>query len=205
MAFPQATQTGVRKILNYSAIKPLTIPAVNAFAAKYTKEYCYVATTPPQIEYPTDALFPMFVKRWQERQEPFWWAVIARKDIENHRSVRSWVARRLRHAFMESLRKKGYKPDGNRIDGYGEPLIGTAQLLPHESIIRKEYTDLVYQTDLTVEAILKRRYQYKPSRMVLGQEAQEERRPLYWKKKPTKAPEGPEAPYRHPTSRSLKL
>src|ERR1700761_1304430 len=103
MAITQASQAGFRKILNYSAIKPLTIPAVNAFAAKYTKEYCYVATTPPQIEYPTDALFPMFVKRWQTRQEPFWWAVIARKDIENHRTVRSWIARKLRHAFMESL------------------------------------------------------------------------------------------------------
>jgi hypothetical protein len=55
----------------------------------------------------------MFLKRWQARQEPFWWSVITRKDIENHRTVRNWVARRLRHAFVELLRKKGYAADGS--------------------------------------------------------------------------------------------
>lgn len=203
MAFPQAAQGGTRKILNYSAIKLLNLPTVNAFAARYTTDYCYVAPTPPAIEYPTHALFPMFAKRWQTRQEPFWWNVIARKDIENKRTVRSWVARRLRHAFVESLKKKGYKPDGHRIDGNGVPLIGTAQLFPHHSILRKKFVDLVYQTDLTVEAILIRRNTYKPPRT--GQEVQRERRPLHWKKKAKKAPANPETPYRHPTSRIIKF
>ncbi|KAE9380187.1 hypothetical protein N431DRAFT_394749 [Stipitochalara longipes BDJ] len=208
MAFPEAAQAGTRKIFQHSCIKPLAVRTADAFSAKYTKEYCYVATTPPAIEYPTHALSPMFFQRWQTRPEPFWWSVIARKDIENHRTVRSWVTRRLRHAFIESLRKKGYAPDGNRIDGNGKPLIGTAQLVPHESIKTKKFSDLVYQADLTVEAILKQRFRGQPSRMAWGQKAEGqsgEKRPLYWKKKPTKAPTALETPHKRPTSRVIKF
>ncbi|KAN0119587.1 hypothetical protein V8E51_001795 [Hyaloscypha variabilis] len=205
MTFPEAAQAGTRKILQYSSIKPLAVRTANAFSTKYTKEYCYVATTPPAIEYPTHALGPMFFQRWQTRSEPFWWSVVVRKGIENHRTVRSWVARRLRHAFIESLRKKGYGPDGNRIDGNGEPLIGTAQLMPNESIKTKKFSDLVKQADLTVEAIIKQRFQNKPPKAAWNQKADGARRPLYSRKKPTKAPEATESPYMHPAERSLKL
>ena len=207
MAFAEAAQAGRRKILQYSHIRALPLRTVDAFAAKYTKEYCYVATTPPAIEYPTHALSPMFFQRWQTRQEPFWWSVVTRKDIEKHRTVRSWVARRLRHAFIEALRKKGYGPDGNRIDGNGEPLIGTAQLLPQASIKTKKFSDLEHQADLTVDAILIERFRKTPSRAAAAwsRKTDGEKRPLYWKKKPTKAPVASEAPYRNPIQRTIKF
>jgi hypothetical protein len=202
MSLPQGAQASTRIIRNFGLMKPLGLPTVNAFATRYSKEYCYVAPVHPAVEYPTHALHSMYVKRWQARQEPFWWNVIARKDIDNHRTVRTWAARRLRHAFVESLRKKGYAPDGNRIDGNGQPLIGTAQLFPHQTIMRRNFLDLVWQTDLAVDAILKRRNTYKPS--YTGGQGQE-RRPLYWKKKAVRAPETPETPYQYPIERRLKL
>jgi len=205
MPFAEAAQVGTRKILQYSHIRAIPVRTVDAFTPKYTKEYCYVATTPPAIEYPTHALSPMFFQRWQTRQEPFWWSVITRKDIENRRTVRSWVARRLRNAFIEALRKKGYGSDGTRIDGNGEPLIGTAQLIPNESIKTKKYSDLVDQADLTVEAIIIQRFRNQSFKPAWNQKLDGAKRPLYWKKKPGKAPTTPETPYRFPVSRTIKF
>ncbi len=202
MSLSQGAQAGTRIIRNFGLMKPIGLSDLNAFAVKYSKEYCYVAPVHPAVEYPTHALHSMYVKRWEARTEPFWWNVIARKDINNHRTVRTWAARRLRHAFMESLRKKGYAPDGNRIDGRGQPLIGTAQLLPHQTIMRRKFVDLVWQTDLAVEAIIKRRNIRKPSNAGLGQG---ERRSLYYKKKTVKTPEAPEISHRYPVERRLKL
>lgn len=202
MSLPQAS---TRKIFNYSKLQSVSLPTVNTFATRYSKEYCYVATTQPAIEYPTHALYPKVMKRWETRQEPFWWNVITRKDIENHRTVRSWLSRRLRCAFTESLRKKGYAPNGNRIDGTGAPLTGTAQLFPHKSLLVRPYMDVVYQTDLAVNAIIKIRTQNKRPKANEGGKVQQEKRQLYGKKKTYKAPQPPETPHQHAAERSIKL
>jgi hypothetical protein len=207
MSPPKAARAGARIIHNHGLMKPLGHPHMNAFACKYSKKYCYVASVHPAVEYPTHALHLMYAKRWQARTEPFWWNVIARKDIENRRTVRSWVARRLRQAFTESLRKMGYGPDGNRIDGEGEPLIGTAQLLPHQTIMKRKFMDLVWQTDIAVEAIIKRRNMVDPpksSKPSTPGQYRGKRKPLYYKKA-KKAPKVPEAPHKYPIVRKLRV
>jgi hypothetical protein len=204
MSLPKATRAGTRIIRNHGLMKPLGLSQVSAFACKYSKEHCYVAPVHPAVEYPTHALHLMYVKRWQARTEPFWWNVIARKDIENRKTVRSWAARRLRHAFTESLKKMGYGPDGNRLDGEGQPLTGTAQLLPHQTIMKRKFVDLVWQTDMAVEAIIRRRNMDKPSKPSKGVQGRGERRPLYHKKVKG-APKAPEVSHRYPIERKLKL
>ncbi len=207
MFLPKRAKAGTRIIHYNGFMKPLRLSQVNAFTCKYSKEYCYVASVHPAVEYPSHALHLMYARRWQTRTEPFWWNVIARKDIDNHRTVRSWAARRLRHAFTESLKKMGYGPDGNRLDGEGLPLVGTAQLLPHQTIMNRKFVDLVWQTDMAVKEIIKRRNMdkpYKPSEPWKIVQGRLERRPLYHKKA-KRAPKVPEISHKHPIVRKLKL
>ena len=59
-------------------------------------------------------------------------------------------------AFTESLKKKGFAPDGNTLAGVeAGPLTGTAQLTPNEVILKTRLSDLVVQTDAALEAVLK--------------------------------------------------
>jgi hypothetical protein len=81
---------------------------------------------------------------------------MARKDFENKRVVRSWAARRVRQAFVESLRKEGYAQDGSRIEGRGLPLVGTVQFFPESTITKTKFKALVPQMDLVVREIIKR-------------------------------------------------
>jgi len=136
---------------------PLKIQGVNALSARYRKDYVYVTTASRLVE-SNFALAPKFDQRWQSRQDTFWWCAIARKEFESKRVVRSWVTRRLRQAFVESLRKKGYASDGSRIEAAGNKpaLFGTAQLFPERPILKMRFMDLVEQTDLVVQQIIRR-------------------------------------------------
>lgn len=205
MSLPLGPQIGARKISVYATLKAVSLPAAYTFALRYSKEYCYVAPAQAAIDYPTHALYPKLIKRWDSRREPFWWNCIARKDIDSHRTVRSWLSRRLRCAFTESLRKRGYDADGNRIDGIGLPLVGTAQLFPHKTLLVARYADVVFQTDLAVTSIIQLRNTYKPPNKQRGGQVQQEKRPLHGKRKNIKAPEVQETPQRYATERVIKF
>lgn len=58
---------------------------------------------------------------------------------------------------MESLKQKGYNPDGTRLDPTDgvEVLYGTAQLTPKEPCLRIKSEDLRKETDLVLEGIFK--------------------------------------------------
>ena len=69
--------------------------------------------------------------------------------------MRSWLARRTRNAFEESLKKKGY-------DTYGRPLpeaevkknlYGTAHLSVNREAAKVSFEELVLQTDIAVSEI----------------------------------------------------
>jgi len=65
------------------------------------------------------------------------------------------MARRVRHAVVESLRKEGFKPDGTRLEGKaGDSLYGTAHFTPETTILKMPYTELVKQTDAAVQRMM---------------------------------------------------
>lgn len=136
-------------------IHGLKLPAaVKAFFVKYSPNYsAFVATASQQLLSSENTLYPKFAKRWEECQDPLRWSTTAKKGF-GKRCVRSWAARRLKVAFTESLRKKGYTRNGCRIGGDAKPLVGTAQFLFDPMILKTNHLDLVAQTDLTVEAML---------------------------------------------------
>lgn len=141
----------------YLVIHALRLPvAVKAFAVKYTKSHsAFVATASQQLYFTEGPLTPKFTKRWAECQDPLRWSTTAKKGF-GKRCVRSWAARRLKIAFTESLKKKGYTRNGSPIEGKERSLMGTAQLLFETEILKTKYTDLLSQTDLTVEEMVRR-------------------------------------------------
>jgi hypothetical protein len=202
MSLPQVAQGAKRKILDYKAIFTLPLRGVNAFSARYTKQYAYVASTARSIDFPSATLQRKFENRWQTRPDPLWWSVITRKSFADKRVLRSWAARRVRQAFVESLRKEGYAQDGSRIGRQGVPLIGTAQLFPVGTIMKTNFKDLVSQTDLLVQAIIKG--QNKPITQGYRRHIGNAKEP-FWKRSPEGVKLPPKKPPPGPASRSVKL
>lgn len=80
----------------------------------------------------------------------------ARKELAVAKKLtRSWMAKRVRCAVVESLQKKGFKPDGTSLDGTQKEIYGTAQFLPGPLALKLPYADIVKQTDTAIEKIIK--------------------------------------------------
>ncbi|KAG4428608.1 hypothetical protein IFR05_015910 [Cadophora sp. M221] len=192
--------TSGSRILDFYNLKYLKLPErvpCDTFVIKYknARVYNLCAMRWTEVSPNTFPLRDYFFQRWEARKDPFWWSAIAHKFLESKRVVRSHAARKLRLAFTESLRKKGFAPDGNALDGKGgKPLTGTAQLTPLEAILKTKQSDLVLQTDVAVEHILKFRdggYNKKGAGNIKGSGKftrgwQQEKKP---EKRPEKKPE----------------
>ncbi|KAL2069148.1 hypothetical protein VTL71DRAFT_15486 [Oculimacula yallundae] len=170
--------SGIKSFFFCYPLNPTKQRPWNAFSIKYRDDRVYNICATRWIE-TTDTNYPLkayFAQRWENRKEPFWWSAIAFKTLESKRVVRSYVARKLRIAFTESLKKKGYKPDGTTLDGQGGmPLTGTAQLTPLEAILKTKQGDLVLQTDAALQTLLAFRDRGPPQkkgRFVQGRKAE---------------------------------
>lgn len=68
------------------------------------------------------------------------------------------MARKVRHAVTESLRKQGFRADGTRLDGSkGRELYGTAQFTPEQPIMKMPFTEVVKQMDVAVSTMIELR------------------------------------------------
>lgn len=77
------------------------------------------------------------------------------------------MAKRVRCAVVESLGKRGFKPDGTSLDGSPKEIYGTAQFLPGALALKLPYADIVRQTDTVIEWIIKVGSKSHDSRSVL--------------------------------------
>ena len=157
---PAISRIVEQPIFEHNALFFVTPAGATAYTMRYRNVRAYAISASRFLEYNDAALFSKFDRRWKARTDSFWWSAIARRELDlTKRVVRSWAVRRLRIAFVESLKKAGYHKDGNPIDGSGKtaPLCGTAQLSPTQPILKIKLEALIKQTDLAVEVIL--RYQ----------------------------------------------
>lgn len=109
------------------------------------------------LDNPQHCLYELSRKRWLAKQDPLWVSFVAIKSKgEQSRCVRSWLARRLKNSFFESLRRKGYARDGTPLDGgqEKEALYGTAQLLTERAMVQVGAKALQDQTDEAVDIII---------------------------------------------------
>ncbi|KAL1952556.1 hypothetical protein VTO42DRAFT_4814 [Malbranchea cinnamomea] len=93
-----------------------------------------------------------------------WWSV-GHGNLTNHkRVIRSWCARRLRHAFRQALKQRGFDKDGKLLmfDVEGnvtekkKGLVGTLDIRMNVELLTAKYADIVQQAGLLVDHL---RYQ----------------------------------------------
>jgi hypothetical protein len=129
-----------------------------AFLWRFGTFHAYSYAGGSYLDTPQHALYELSKKRWLAKQEPLWASFVAVKSNgENSRCVRSWLARRLRNSFFESLRKRGYAWDGTPLEGgqRKEALYGTVQLLTERAILKIDPKSLEEQTDKVVDKIIR--------------------------------------------------
>lgn len=146
--------------MSFNAVLPVKMVGgpTTALVVKYRDAPAYSITARAWLESNTATcpIAPYFARRWDERTEPFWWSAITLKNVRSARTIRTHMNRKIRHAFTESLKKKGYRPDGSRLPGEEDkpPLTGSAHIAPTEEVLRTKMKDLILQTDIAVESIL---------------------------------------------------
>jgi hypothetical protein len=139
----------------------LGLPGVTAFGCRYTLQKCFLASASAFTLNTGMPFHRSRVQRWFENTEPLWWSVIVKKDADHQkRTLRSWTNRRLRIAFTESLKKKGFAQDGSPLgggEGQGKgPIYGTLQIKPKPEVKKASMEDLISQTDELVKKLVER-------------------------------------------------
>ncbi|OJD24993.1 hypothetical protein ACJ73_03639 [Blastomyces percursus] len=121
------------------------------------------------------AVQPKIDYMWATREKgQLWWSASAQSDIASERSViRSWCARRVRTAFRDALRERGYDKTGRRIPDTeqrerqkpqqrrqaGQPpsrleaLEGTLEIHFRLAVKAAKYTDIVREAGAVIEMI----------------------------------------------------
>ncbi|KAL2368016.1 hypothetical protein BDBG_06891 [Blastomyces gilchristii SLH14081] len=121
------------------------------------------------------ALRPKIDYMWATRDKrQLWWSASAQSDIASEKSViRSWCARRVRTAFRDALRERGYDKTGRRIPDIeqreqqkpqprqqaGQPpsrleaLEGTLEIHFRLAVKAAKYTDIVREAGVVIERI----------------------------------------------------
>jgi hypothetical protein len=122
----------------------------------------------------SDAAHPLHEgqkRRSRERKkEGLWWHATTGVDLTKSSCVRAWARRRLRNAFVEELRVRGYdeygkfihkskelKPGGNSMytpPGNSLDLKGSLRLHVHAPLLPAKYTDIKAETGRLIDIIV---------------------------------------------------
>ncbi|RKF64382.1 hypothetical protein OnM2_019081 [Erysiphe neolycopersici] len=163
-----ALQNNSRRIMPYSFLQRLPKSGdatTTGFTLLFSPEPCFLVTSSAWAINP--GICPTVsnnFQRWNQRPQALWWSAIGTLKLAPKRVLRSWAARRLRVAFVESLRKCGYSQDGVRISVnkkngvFHQPsLKGTVQIFANNpSLIKMRNHDLMKQMDFTVQLLIKK-------------------------------------------------
>lgn len=143
--------------LSFDMLYWVTNPGITAFKFRFRKIHAFTYTSSRVLETPLHPLVPVVLKRYAMREEiPLWWSCVTKREFgHKDRVVRSWLARRTRDAFKESMRKSGYDTDGRPLPGSGNKadLFGTAYFSVQRQATTTSFVDLVKQTDIAVSYI----------------------------------------------------
>jgi hypothetical protein len=167
---PKPRVAFVNGLSDYRTMKSLRgreSQAITAFQLKFSRRHLFPQTASKILNTKLHPLERVVIERYMERDEPLWWSCVCRKEIgANSSVVRTFLARKVRNAFKESLRKMGYDAAGRRLEGseLKVDLYGTANIMPAAFGLRMKYGDLVKQTDIAVLAIVNEVGTVKPDR-----------------------------------------
>lgn len=157
-----------RRIMPYSFLQRLPKSGdatTTGFTLLFSPELCFLVTSSAWAINP--GICPTVsnnFQRWNQRPDALWWSAIGTIKLAPKRVLRSWAARRLRVAFVESLRKCGYSENGvflseSKKNGvYHQPsLKGTVQLFANNpSLLKMRNHDLMKHMDQTVHLLIEK-------------------------------------------------
>lgn len=138
-----------RKIASANRLVPLHI-GLKSLAIQTSLEPTFTVTSAPRMNGGADGKsLDVFNRRWNTRTDSLWWSAISFLSTAKNRTVRSHAARRVRVAWVESLRKRGYAPDGSVLPGFHnqKPLKGTVQLSPKPAMLTTSSQEVASETD----------------------------------------------------------
>ncbi|KAG0651445.1 Chitin biosynthesis CHS5 [Hyphodiscus hymeniophilus] len=150
-----------------SSIKPLPLellywiknPGMTAFTLRFRNIHAFTWTKAQWIDNPIHPLTSVALERYAVRQgTPLWLTCVATREAgHSDRVVRSWLARKAKHALAESLKKKGFDMEGRKLPGSGNKadLFGTALFSVMRLAATTPYVDLIKQTDVAVSYMQK--------------------------------------------------
>ncbi|KAF2446928.1 hypothetical protein P171DRAFT_429876 [Karstenula rhodostoma CBS 690.94] len=140
------------------------------FRISYSPEY----KTFLQHHAASDRLHPLYILRRREmaarKKEGLWWHVTSGIDLSRSGVVRTWCRRRLRNAFTEGLKGRGFDEFGRLVnvamlrqhkgferlserDG-GLSLEGSVQLRITPALVTTKYAEVRKETDATIDILL---------------------------------------------------
>ena len=146
-------------IVYYKYTKPFTLPGIQHLKIRKSIEHAYLQAA-GRWEPGRRTLAEEWADRdgHLKRDEPLWWSCIANKTPNkagDKRTVRSYVARKLRSAMVDSLKKKGYDKNGRSLTGDNRPIYGSCQITAEVDTAKMKYVDIVAQTDKIVQSLEK--------------------------------------------------
>jgi hypothetical protein len=145
------------KIYSSSTLAPVNRSGVSHLLVKYSPNRTYAFSSDRFASDNPITSYHIWADRskWYKRTDSFWWSVLCKKDsTAPKRVLRSYVARKVRNAIVDSLKKKGYKADGSRlVDDEVPPLSGTMQITPVNTVLTMKYADVVKETDVVIKTL----------------------------------------------------
>ena len=88
-----------------------------------------------------------------------WWNISPAKMVGHKKVIRSWCSRRVRHAFRDALRERGFDRDGKvnvlnesgDVVGKEKGLQGTLDIRMNATLFEAKYADIEEQAGLLVD------------------------------------------------------
>lgn len=152
-------QAAFEHIDRYKILRSLGGVGINAFDCRFSPGRSYPINSMRIVDDPRNPLYKQTKRRWLARTEPLWWNCLCQPRAGTsmtRRVIRSWLSRRLRQSFVESLRKHGFDVAGRRFPSgaTGKEMYGTVQLTPRPSMMTASPEILQNQTDHAVRLLI---------------------------------------------------
>ena len=160
-----ATNGAMKSVLQLIAKQQPKTFKVNYAPVYKTFTIQHVATDPSHPLHQTQKR-----RQAERKKEGLWWHATTRVDLSKSSCVRAWARRRLRNAFKDELRQRGYDETGTLVDlkaiqgradlvnvlhqGQSLNLTGSLRLHIQPPLISASYLDVRAETGHIIEILL---------------------------------------------------
>ena len=146
--FPRTRFTETFQAATSVNLVPYGIPHDDqAFLMRYARHHAYTFTTHNSLTLGENQGLREYKRaQWAARTDPLWSCFVCTNFAAGRpfRTRKSWLARRMRIAYAEALKKHGYAEDGTMLDGTntGQDVVGTVMFMARELMMTMKSADV---------------------------------------------------------------